>query len=88
MWEEHRAALASVLSFADWEQAVRAHTVAGWVSQFSREDDLALDEQQQILEVGAEEVSDAQTLLNEVSDGSRLTKAQKALFRATGGWLK
>jgi hypothetical protein len=48
-----------------------------------------LDEQQvQILEAGAEEIADARTLLNEVSDGSRLTKAQKALFRATGGWLK
>ena len=89
LWDEHRTGLAAVLSFANWQQAARAHTVSEWANQYAREANEALSTTElEVLKVGESEIVKAMAVLKDVGDGSRLTKAQRAMFRATGGWLK
>jgi hypothetical protein len=89
LWGEHRAALAAVLSSADWRRVARAQVAAALVSHLARQaSDPVSPEALEPLGVSAKLVAAARDVLNEVGDGRRLTRAQRAMFRATGGWLR
>jgi hypothetical protein len=89
LWHEHRAALAVVLTFADWERVARPYAVAAWVNEFrSRPSGAELSPGElEKINTAATQITKAIELLNSVGDGSRLSTAQKVMFRLTGGWL-